>query len=78
MSNNLRILTAAHLMLLGHGKYLVTPQPMAVGHPNLTRCESILSFFHFKSPHLLSCFPAHCIQTAITLLTSHLTQVQVV
>ena len=73
----LEILIAAHLMLLGHGKHLVTPQPMAVGHPNLTRCEGTLSFF-LKCLYLLSCFSAHCIQTAITLLTSHLTQVQVV
>ena len=54
----LGILTAAHLMLLGHGKYLVTPQPMAVGHPNLTRCEGIRSFIPFQvSPPsvLLSC-----------------------
>ena len=75
-------LSVIHLLLLCHGKNLVSTQPMAVGHPHLKMWTLVVNvvcdILATLMIHLLSSFSTHRVKAAITVLTPHLTQVQIV
>ena len=75
-------LSVIHLLLFCHGKNLVSTQPMAVGHPHLKMwtlvANIVCDILATLMIHLLSSFSTHRVKAAITVLTPHLAQVQIV